>query len=148
MQLSLVFAPLLCFTTWMSLVQTTPGRVKSCCDQWSKTRIPVLQIMNYTIQSEGACPITAVLFKAVAGKTICSNPNSGWARRAILKVDIETKALQKKGQNEEDEEASASGMKTTASTASKNAPRNNRRNGKRRQRQRNRRRRKGQTKCA
>ncbi|XP_037643464.1 uncharacterized protein LOC119498553 [Sebastes umbrosus] len=47
---------------------------------------------------------TAVAFLTKLGKRICSNPNSDWAKRTILKVDEEKKkekALQEQGQNEE-----------------------------------------------
>ncbi|XP_030608766.1 lymphotactin-like [Archocentrus centrarchus] len=122
MQSSRAAAILLCFTTWMSLVYGTHGLVKSCCVQWSKTRIPLERVINYTIQSEDTCRIRAVLIQTRLGKTLCSNPGAEWTKRAIQKVDNETKALQEKRQNEE---GSESDVTPTASPASKNTPQKN-----------------------
>ncbi|XP_074507061.1 uncharacterized protein LOC141777036 isoform X1 [Sebastes fasciatus] len=104
MRLGLVLATLLCFATWMSVVHATNGPVASCCLRWSNTlkKVPLERILDYTIQSDGVCPITAVVFRTKLGKRICSDPNSDRAKKAILKVDEEKKeALQEKGQNEE-----------------------------------------------
>ncbi|XP_037644357.1 uncharacterized protein LOC119499175 [Sebastes umbrosus] len=110
MRFSLVLAALLCFTTWMSVGHALIVPVASCCLQWydileSTVRIfPLKLILDYTIQSNGVCPIKAVVFKTIRGRTICSNPNSDRVKKAILKVDEEKKkkeALQEKGQNEE-----------------------------------------------
>ncbi|GAA6213496.1 eotaxin-like isoform X2 [Lates japonicus] len=102
MRSSLGLASLLCFITWMSLVHATHGPVSSCCLRWSTTIVPLDRIMNYTIQSEGICPIKAVVFQTQSGKRVCSDPHSNWAKRAMEKVDEETKALLKVEQNEEE----------------------------------------------
>ncbi|XP_044074272.1 eotaxin-like [Siniperca chuatsi] len=143
MRFSLVLAALLCFSTWMSMVHATHGPVSSCCMQWSKTRVPVERIMDYTIQSEGVCPITAIIFQTKFGKRLCSDPNNKWAKKAILKVDVEKKALLENRQNEDE---STSNITPTVSTTSKNAPQKKGRNGRRRQRKKSRRGRKGQRK--
>ncbi|XP_045919176.1 monocyte chemotactic protein 1B-like isoform X2 [Micropterus dolomieu] len=101
MRLSLVVAALLCFTTWMSVVHATHGPVPLCCMQWSNTRIPLKRIVGYTIQSEGVCPIAAVMFQTKLGKRICSDPNSVWAKEAILKVDEEKEKENIARENEE-----------------------------------------------
>ncbi|XP_049453690.1 uncharacterized protein LOC125901806 isoform X7 [Epinephelus fuscoguttatus] len=104
MRFSLVFAALLCFTTWMSTVRATNGPVASCCLQWSNTlqRVPLENIVNYTLQTVGLCPIKAVVFETKRGKRICSDPDSARAKKVILKVDKkkETKESQDKPQTE------------------------------------------------
>ncbi|XP_041658754.1 eotaxin-like [Cheilinus undulatus] len=102
MRFSLVSVALFCLITWISLVNAVPGPVTNCCEVWSTTKIPVKRVMNYTIQSGGICPIRAVLFQTKKGTTLCSDPDSGWAKRAMQKVDRETKALLQETQSEED----------------------------------------------
>ncbi|XP_041805806.1 C-C motif chemokine 8-like [Chelmon rostratus] len=148
MRLGLVLAALLCFT-WMSGVHATHGPVINClCPRLSTTKVRVQLIVNYTHQTEGICPIAAIIFHTKGGKKLCSDPNSGWARRAKLKVDEERKqqtttTLQEIVQNDD---GSASNITPAASTASKNTPRKRRRYGRRRQRKKSRRGRKGQRK--
>ncbi|XP_031137043.1 C-C motif chemokine 4-like isoform X1 [Sander lucioperca] len=146
MRFSPVIDALLCFTTWMSMAHATSGPVASCCLQWSNTlsRVPLERIVDYTNQSEGLCPITAVVFQTKRGRRICSDPNSNWAEKAIRKVDKEKekKALQEKGLNEE----STSDIPPAVSTAPTNARQKECRNGRRRQRKKSRRGRKVQRK--
>nr|XP_004542515.2 C-C motif chemokine 2 [Maylandia zebra] len=89
MQPSLVLAAFLCFTTWMSSVRTTPISIRSCCVVWSKTRVSLDRIVNYSIQTEDTCRIKAVQLQTVLGKTICAKPGADWTRKAIEKVDRE-----------------------------------------------------------
>lgn len=128
MQSSLIIATLFCLTTWMSLVHAIYRPGASCCVQWSKTRVPLKQIVNYTIQSEDTCRIKAVQLRTVRGKTICANPDADWTKKAIEKVDNETKALQEKRQNEE---GSASEMTPVASPACMKSQSNPQKNGRR-----------------
>ncbi|XP_042354480.1 C-C motif chemokine 8-like isoform X3 [Plectropomus leopardus] len=149
MRFTLMLAVLLCFATWMSMVYATHGPVSNCCLQRSNTlsKVPFEQIVDYTNQSEGVCPIRAVVFQTRSGKRICSDPDSDWARKAMQKVDEkrEKKALQKKVQ---DEEGSASVITSAVSSTSKKAPQNKRRNGRRRQRNKSRGMKKWQKKAA
>ncbi|XP_068593582.1 monocyte chemotactic protein 1B-like [Cebidichthys violaceus] len=105
MTFSLVLAALLCFTAWMSVVQATHAPVVSCCPGWSTTKIDPKRIQSYSFQTEAECRIKAVVFQGKKGKRICSNPDDECTKIAILKVDEEKrrqKALQEKGQNEEE----------------------------------------------
>ncbi|XP_037643467.1 eotaxin-like isoform X1 [Sebastes umbrosus] len=132
MRLSLVLAALLCFTTWMSVGIATPRPVSSCCLGRSDTMVQFKRILNYTIQTDGVCQITAVVFLTKLGKRICSDPNSDWAKRTILKLDEEKKkekALQEQGQYEE---GSTSDITPTVSTTSTSAPQRKGRKGRRR----------------
>ncbi|KAK5859814.1 hypothetical protein PBY51_021338 [Eleginops maclovinus] len=122
MTFSLVITALLCFTTWMSTVHATYGPVSSCCRRVTDTKIHRQSIQDYTIQSEGICPITAIAFQTKDGSRICSDPNNGWAKRMIKIVD---KKKQKQG--------STSSITPAVSATSKKAPQKKCRNGKRRQ---------------
>ncbi|XP_030607404.1 C-C motif chemokine 20-like [Archocentrus centrarchus] len=130
MQSSLVIAALFCLTTWMSMVHAIYRPGASCCVQWSKTRVPLERIVNYTIQSEDSCRIKAVLLRTVRGKTICANPDGDWTKQAIQKVDNESRALQEKRQNEEGSASEMTPVASTASTKSQSTPRKNGRRGK------------------
>ncbi|XP_070831049.1 eotaxin-like [Chaetodon trifascialis] len=139
MKLSLALAALLCFTTWMSMVHATHGPIGNClCPMLSKTRVKVERIVDYTNQSEGICPVAAIIFHTKTGKSLCSDPNSAWARRAKLKVDEERKkkTLKEMRQNEDE---STSDVTPAASYASNNAPKRRGRHGRRRQRKKSRR---------
>ncbi|XP_076601863.1 eotaxin-like [Chaetodon auriga] len=143
MKLSLVLAALLCFTTWMSMVHATHGPIGNClCPMLSTTKVRVERIVDYTHQPEGICPVTAIIFHTKTGKRLCSDPNSGWARRAKLKVDEEKKkkALKEMRLNEDE---STSNATPAASAASKSSTKRRNRYGRRRQRKKFRRGRKG-----
>ncbi|XP_042354479.1 lymphotactin-like isoform X2 [Plectropomus leopardus] len=123
MRFTLMLAVLLCFATWMSMVYATHGPVSNCCLQRSNTlsKVPFEQIVDYTNQSEGVCPIRAVVFQTKRGKRICSDPDSDRAKRAMRRVDKEKekKALQKKGQHEGE---STTNITPPVSSASTNVP--------------------------
>ncbi|XP_034410908.1 C-C motif chemokine 4-like [Cyclopterus lumpus] len=147
MRFSLVLAALLCFTTWMGVVHATHAPVSSCCLGWSNTRVLPKRIVGYTFQTEGVCSITAVVFQSKRGVKICSDPNSDWARKVILKVDEEKKrkmALQVKAQNEE---GLTSDVTPTVSLPLTTKPQKKCRNGRRRQKKKSRGGRRGQKKC-
>ncbi|XP_068427325.1 regakine-1-like [Clinocottus analis] len=149
MSFSRVLAALLCFTTWVGVVHATHAPVSSCCLGWSTTRVPVKRIVNYTLQTEGACSLEAVVFQTKGGRTICSDPKTGWAKKGILKVDEEKKlkmASQEMGQNEE---ALTSDVTPTASLPLTNTPRKKgrNRNGRKGRKNKSRRGRKGLKKC-
>ncbi|KAK1879506.1 Eotaxin [Dissostichus eleginoides] len=144
MTFSLMLAALLCCTTWMSTVHATIGPESSCCSQWSLTRIKAEKIQDYTIQSEGSCPITAIVFHTKSEKRICSDPNNNWAKSTMKKVDKkkEEQALQLRRQKEE---GSTSSITPAVSATTKEAPPQRRRkNGKKCQGKKTRRGRKGQ----
>uniref|UniRef100_A0A8C1P6E8 Chemokine interleukin-8-like domain-containing protein n=1 Tax=Cyprinus carpio TaxID=7962 RepID=A0A8C1P6E8_CYPCA len=63
------------------------GPSPNCCLRVSKTKISVEAIMNYSMQAAPPCPIRAVRFHTKKNKTICSDPNEGWAKKAITHVN-------------------------------------------------------------
>uniref|UniRef100_A0A8P4GQP3 Chemokine interleukin-8-like domain-containing protein n=1 Tax=Dicentrarchus labrax TaxID=13489 RepID=A0A8P4GQP3_DICLA len=125
MRVSLVLSALLCFTTWMSMGHATHGPVADCCIGWSNTRVQLDRIANYTVQSEGICPNKAIIFHTKFGKTLCSDPSSPWAKRAIKKMGL-------------NEDRATSEITPAVSTTSKKAPQKKGRNGRRRLRKRSR----------
>ncbi|XP_047444582.1 C-C motif chemokine 20-like [Mugil cephalus] len=113
MQLSLVLTSLLSLIAWIILghAMSAPAPTSDCCLQWSRTKLHPKQIRNYTIQSEGVCPIKAVVFLTVREKIVCSNPETTWVKNAILKVDRKKKV-------QLDKVATTIGMTPAPSTAS------------------------------
>ncbi|XP_062413495.1 eotaxin-like [Pungitius pungitius] len=106
---SRVLVALLCFTTWVSVVQATHARLPRCdCPGWSTTRVSPRRVVNYTRQSESDCKINVVVFQRRGGRKICSDPNSNWAKKVILKVDKEQSLLQQNRQNQDASTSTAS----------------------------------------
>ncbi|XP_040027084.1 C-C motif chemokine 20 [Gasterosteus aculeatus] len=104
MTFSRVLAALLCFTAWVSVVHATHASVSSCCLGWSTRKVPPRCVVNYTVQTDAACSINAIVFRHINGGRICSDPNSDWAKQVILKVNREKRkqsSLQENGQNED-----------------------------------------------
>ncbi|XP_024921816.1 uncharacterized protein LOC112488686 [Cynoglossus semilaevis] len=94
MSLNPVLGSFFCLIAWISLAHAIQGHTSNCCLRLSKTRVPVENIRNYTIQSSGLCSIGAVVFLTKKGKTICSDPGSLWTKKAMLKVDEEMRSLE------------------------------------------------------
>lgn len=83
-----LFAAILFSIGWMSaVVAVHDGPALSCCLSVSKTKIPVEDIKNYSMQAAPPCPIRAVRFHTMKDKTICSDPNDSWTKKAINHVD-------------------------------------------------------------
>ncbi|XP_052387095.1 eotaxin-like [Carassius gibelio] len=78
-----LFAVFLFSLGGMSAVEVDDGRPTSCCVGVSNTKIPVKDIVNYSMQTTLLCPIKAVRFQTKRNKIICSDPNDGWAKRVI-----------------------------------------------------------------
>ncbi|XP_034469233.1 lymphotactin-like [Hippoglossus hippoglossus] len=117
MRLIVVLA-ILSFITWMSSVHAMHVPVSGCCPLVSNTRVHIKRIKNYTIQSEGVCPVTAIVFETMLGTRICSDPESDWAKKAKVKVDEEAKGLLEMEQNAQ---ASTSDSTSTVPTTTKKA---------------------------
>ncbi|XP_062413706.1 apidaecins type 73-like isoform X2 [Pungitius pungitius] len=91
---SRVLVALLCFTTWVSVVQATHAPKPSCkCPGWSTRTVSLRRVVNYTLQTKRACGINAVVFnyrlQGIEEGKICSDPNSNWAKKVIRKVNKE-----------------------------------------------------------
>ncbi|KAI4891431.1 hypothetical protein NFI96_018614 [Prochilodus magdalenae] len=68
----------------------------TCCLGVSEKKIPVTQLMYYTIQERPLCPVRAVRFRTQKDNTICSNPTSRWAIRAMDFLDKKNSPKQTK----------------------------------------------------
>ncbi|TNN78166.1 C-C motif chemokine 2 [Liparis tanakae] len=133
MRFSLVPAALLCFTTWMNVVHATHAPVSSCCPGWSHPKANRLkQIVNYTFQTEGVCPITAVVFHTKLGRNICSDPNSVFAKKGILKVEEKRRQKTASQVTARNEEELTSDVPPTVSLPLKTTPKKKGRNVRRR----------------
>ncbi|XP_056335282.1 C-C motif chemokine 2-like [Danio aesculapii] len=70
-------------------------RPTDCCFTVSNTRIPAVNIVNYSIQEPPLCSIKAVRFYTKKNKVICSDPNSDWAKTVIQKLSLTHEAHKK-----------------------------------------------------
>ncbi|KAL1247350.1 hypothetical protein QQF64_022726 [Cirrhinus molitorella] len=57
-----------------------------CCVEFSKVKIPVKLVTSYYWTSS-SCPRRAIVFKTVAGKEICVDPETTWVSGHVDKVD-------------------------------------------------------------
>uniref|UniRef100_A0A3Q3WWC8 Chemokine interleukin-8-like domain-containing protein n=1 Tax=Mola mola TaxID=94237 RepID=A0A3Q3WWC8_MOLML len=101
------------------------------CPHYSTTMVRITRIVNYTIQSEGICPIKAIMFHTKSEKTICSDPNGAWAKHVIGKLEEEKnkRELQERAQTEG---ATTCDITSTMVIKPKKAPQKKGRNGWRR----------------
>ncbi|KAF4117727.1 hypothetical protein G5714_002280 [Onychostoma macrolepis] len=75
---------------WMSIEVSDddhPGRPVNCCLTVSNTRIAITNIVDYHIQDPGLCPVRAVVFHTIKEKSICSDPDNRWAKKAMAMVE-------------------------------------------------------------
>ncbi|XP_072544748.1 uncharacterized protein [Salminus brasiliensis] len=81
----LLLVVLLFTMQWMAVKLVDPS--VSCCREISHNRVPVKNIENYLHEDSPPCRLKAVRFTTINGKSICSNPESSWAKWAIKEVD-------------------------------------------------------------
>ncbi|KAG9273781.1 eotaxin-like [Astyanax mexicanus] len=84
MMLSLV-AVFLFAMQWRTIVLMGPPL--SCCPVISGNKIPVKNIVDYALQESPPCPVKAVRFTTIKGKSICSDPESTWSKQVIKELD-------------------------------------------------------------
>ncbi|TRY99692.1 hypothetical protein DNTS_029432 [Danionella cerebrum] len=61
------------------------------CLTTSETKVCVKCLRSYTIQLKPLFPVNAVRFLTIKGATICSNPSSPWAIKAMKYLDEKKK---------------------------------------------------------
>ncbi|XP_062409625.1 C-C motif chemokine 8 [Sardina pilchardus] len=60
------------------------GPIISCCLKTSSTRVRLQLLQSYRLQNSAMCQgLSAVSFITMKGVTICSDPSTPWARKAI-----------------------------------------------------------------
>ncbi|CAM4589438.1 unnamed protein product [Leuciscus chuanchicus] len=53
------------------------------CLTTTTTKVPMKNLRSYTIQNKPLFPVNAVRFRTIKGNTICSDPSSPWAIKAM-----------------------------------------------------------------
>nr|XP_023674191.1 eotaxin-like [Paramormyrops kingsleyae] len=66
--------------------QALAGPVASCCLKTQDAKAPLGRLVSYHMQN-AVCAVEAVQIKTVLGITICSDPSSPWAQRAMRYLD-------------------------------------------------------------
>ncbi|XP_056323612.1 monocyte chemotactic protein 1B-like [Danio aesculapii] len=88
-----IFTACVLVVIFRSISVFADGPPVSCCFRLGDRRPHLDKILNYRIQTKEMCPIRAVLFQTVAGKTLCSKPESSWTKSAMWKVDEDQRKL-------------------------------------------------------
>ncbi|XP_048845358.1 C-C motif chemokine 13-like isoform X2 [Brienomyrus brachyistius] len=60
--------------------------VPSCCLKTHDTKVPLKRLVEYHKQ-DAVCGVKAVQIRTDRGHTICSDPSSQWAQRAMRYLD-------------------------------------------------------------
>uniref|UniRef100_A0A8C1Z091 Chemokine interleukin-8-like domain-containing protein n=1 Tax=Cyprinus carpio TaxID=7962 RepID=A0A8C1Z091_CYPCA len=61
-----------------------------CCGELSNVKIPVKMVASYSWTSS-SCPRRAIVFKTIAGREFCVDPETTWVSGHVDKVDKRTK---------------------------------------------------------
>ncbi|XP_039510753.1 eotaxin-like [Pimephales promelas] len=65
--------------------------IRLSCLTTTNTRIPMKNLVGYNIQNKPLFPVIAVRFLTIKGFTICSDPSSQWAIKAMKYLDAKKK---------------------------------------------------------
>uniref|UniRef100_A0A8C2L0H3 Chemokine interleukin-8-like domain-containing protein n=1 Tax=Cyprinus carpio TaxID=7962 RepID=A0A8C2L0H3_CYPCA len=68
--------------------------VISSCLTTTDTKVPLKNLLSYTIQSKPLFSVDAARFLTIKRKIICSDPSSSWAKKAMNYLDEKNKKLQ------------------------------------------------------
>uniref|UniRef100_A0AAY5EII6 C-C motif chemokine n=1 Tax=Electrophorus electricus TaxID=8005 RepID=A0AAY5EII6_ELEEL len=79
---ALLFVLLLCSLQLVSSGEHTPD----CCTSVSDVKIPLKKVVSYT-HTDTNCATKAIIFKTVAGKQFCVNPDAVWVSSHVVAVD-------------------------------------------------------------
>ncbi|XP_076878380.1 monocyte chemotactic protein 1B-like [Brachyhypopomus gauderio] len=81
---ALLFVLLLCS---LQLVFNAPSvYISDCCANVTDVKIPLKKVVSYK-HTATDCPIKAIVFKTVAGKQFCVNPDAVWVSSHVTTVD-------------------------------------------------------------
>ncbi|XP_051985262.1 integumentary mucin A.1-like [Xyrauchen texanus] len=87
----ILLTALLCSMVWRNVVLAVDGPPPNCCNDVKKTKIPIANLSDYYIQEKILCPVRAVVFLTYKNKTICSDPEDKWAKKARKVLDEKKK---------------------------------------------------------
>uniref|UniRef100_A0A4W4E311 Chemokine interleukin-8-like domain-containing protein n=1 Tax=Electrophorus electricus TaxID=8005 RepID=A0A4W4E311_ELEEL len=81
---ALLFVLLLCS---LQLV-TSAAHVRNtdCCPSVTDKKIPLKKVLSYTL-TDSDCAVKGIIFKTVAGKKFCVNPDAVWVSSHVAAVD-------------------------------------------------------------
>ncbi|XP_052453642.1 C-C motif chemokine 13-like [Carassius gibelio] len=86
----------LLFLVIFSSLQMTSSAVLSigaarsiCCGEFSNIKVPVNKVVSYYWTSS-SCRRHAIVFKTIAGREFCINPETSWVRSHVDIVDKRT----------------------------------------------------------
>nr|XP_021329505.1 C-C motif chemokine 2-like [Danio rerio] len=96
-----------------------------CCEATTHRNIPLKQIMSYQ-WTTSTCPIKAIVFKTIAGREICVDPQNTLVKKQVAKLDKRrsTTALSPKSTSTTAETPAATSGTTSSSesTSAKSSP--------------------------
>ncbi|XP_067219850.1 uncharacterized protein [Chanodichthys erythropterus] len=72
-------------TTWEE--EEEDAVTGSACLNTTDTKVPVRNLCSFSIQCKPVFPVDAVRFLTIKGNTICSDPSSSWAVKAVKYLD-------------------------------------------------------------
>ncbi|KPP72967.1 C-C motif chemokine 3 precursor-like [Scleropages formosus] len=87
MRLPTVAAALACLVALVARACAASGPTLSCCLSVSDTVVPRRRVSDYRVQNAALCPVRTVVFLTTSGKTVCSDPEKKWVKRAIRWVN-------------------------------------------------------------
>ncbi|XP_073688281.1 monocyte chemotactic protein 1B-like [Garra rufa] len=87
--LSVLFLVILCSVQMTSATEAVKSAQSECCVEFSKVKIPVKLVTSYYWTSS-KCPRRAIVFKTIAGKKFCVDPETPWVSGHVDKVDKRT----------------------------------------------------------
>lgn len=82
-----LFTAILFSMGWMNIEGSGGALPQLCCLSVSNTKIPVGNILDYSVQDVVTCPVRAVRFHTRKNKIICSDPDDRWTKKAVETVD-------------------------------------------------------------
>ncbi|KAG7329513.1 hypothetical protein KOW79_007687 [Hemibagrus wyckioides] len=88
---ALLFLMSLCSLHLVFSAPTSFDHKISCCPGTTKMRLPVNNIVGYSLTSRD-CPIKAIVFEMKTKKKFCVDPTAGWVKNHMKAVDQKNNA--------------------------------------------------------